>query len=477
MIHRARPVLSAVARFMLAVVLVGTVLGVVSGSARADNPITVSGSTTASEFPQALVFRLSATDSAADITKIELRFKQRGDASTEIAKPEFVPGRQVEATYRWKTDKTQVPPGAAVEFYWIVSDAAGNTLTTETQTVFYDDLRFPWKQRRNDDIAFYWYKGSDDFGDYVFNVATSALGRISTDIGAQVEYPIRIYAYANQDDFRSAFPSLGGTRLWIGGQAFPDLAITVQILPDAGDDTDWIHDVIPHEISHLVFYQATHHPPADPPRWLDEGLAQYNEESDQWYAIALVEDAAENGTLFSLKVLSGSFFNDPDKTRLAYAESYHAVGYIFDTYGREGMARLIAAFGAGKTRDAAFQEALGLSLDDFDQQWQRSLGVTPATALPSPTPLPTEDRPWLNPTAPPWAKKTPGGPEATAITPTTPGTPVVQVQTPPPVAPTGTPVPGNDTPVWLTVVGGTFCCASAVLAVAFLVGLVWLVRR
>ena len=445
--------------------------------ATADSLIVVTASTATSEFPQALQFRLTATSSAANITKVELRFKVRGDDSTTIAQPEFTPGRQVQVIYRWKTDKITVPPGVPVEFSWIIADAAGNTLTTDAQTVVYEDLRFPWKHRQNDDIAFYWYEGGDDFGTYVFDVATGALARISADIGAEVKYPIRIYAYANKDDFRSAFPALGNTRQWIGGRAFPAQAITVQILPDEGDRTTWIRAVIPHEISHLVFYQATNHPPADPPTWLDEGLAQHNEEIDHTYLVALVEDAARDGTLFPLKALSGGFFNDPAKTHLAYAESYHAVEYIFDTYGREGMAKLIAAFGAGKTREAAWQAAFGISLDEFDRQWQRSLGVTPATATPVLTPTPTADRPWMNPTAPPWVKQTPGGP----------GTPtqIAQAQTPTPPppnpnptpAPAATPVLGNDETLRLAAIGGALCCASAVLAATFLAGLVWLVRR
>ncbi len=461
-------------RRLSVLVLAISMLALSGPAVLADGPITTIASTTTSEFPQALVFQLTAASSAADIVKVELRFKLRGDASTEVARPEFTPGRRIEATYRWKTDKTQIPPGAPVEFRWVITDGAGNTLTTDQQTAIYDDLRFPWKHLQNDEIAFYWYEGSDEFGQTVFDVAARSLVRISTDIGAKVKYPIRIYAYANQEDFRSAFPSLGNTYQWIGGQAFVEQAITVQILPDEGEDTSWIRDVIPHEISHLVFHQATDHPLADPPTWLNEGLAQHNEEGDLAYLEAMVRAAARSGKLFPLKMLSGSFFNDPEKTYLAYAESYSAVQYIFRTYGREGMARLIAAFGAGKMREAAFQEALGISLDELDRDWQRSVGATPATATPVLTPTATPDRPWLNPTLPPWAQKGTGTP--VTATPTRPPA----SQTPPPTprsAETPVPAPASTVPLWPAVVGGGLCCASVALAVIFLIGLVWWIRR
>jgi len=461
--------------------------------AAADNPIVVTDSRTIGEFPQALIFQLSATDSAADITKIELHFRLRGETSTEVGRPEFTPGRQVQATYRWQTDKMQVPPGAPVVFYWVIADRAGNTLTTDEQTAIYEDLRFPWQHYQNDEIAFYWYEGSDDFGRYVFVVAARSLARISTDLGVKVRYPIRIYAYANQDDFRSTFPSLGNTYQWIAGQAFPEQAITVQILPEEGEDTTWIHDVIPHEISHLVFHQATDHPLADPPAWLNEGLAMHNQEGDLSYWEYVVQEVVrKGGRLFSLKELSGWYFNDEEKARLAYAESYSAVEYIFKTYGREGMARLIAAFGAGKMREAAFQEAFGISLDELDRNWQLSVGATPATATPVLSPTATPERPWLNPTIPPWAQVTPtvAGTVSTPATPVaqahtstvvrvtnTPATPVGPVQPPtPPPTPSARPVPGYA-PVWLAVFGGACSCSGLILVIILLGGLVWWRRR
>jgi hypothetical protein len=114
----------------LAIIAVVIAMLMLPAVTRADGPIAVTASTATSEFPQALVFKLNVTDSAADIKTVELHFKLRGDASTEVAKPEFTPGRRIEATYRWRTASQTTPPGAPVEFYWTITDAAGNTLTT-----------------------------------------------------------------------------------------------------------------------------------------------------------------------------------------------------------------------------------------------------------------------------------------------------------------------------------------------------------
>jgi hypothetical protein len=74
----------------------------------------------------------------------------------------------------------------------------------------------------------------------------------------------------------------------------------------------------------------------------------------------------------------------------------------------------------------------------------------------------------------PWAKRgtVTATPDAQVAATQTPAATPSPAQTLP-----DAPVPGNTTPTWLTVIGGVFCCASAALAVVFLVGLVWLVRQ
>ena len=40
-------------------------------------------------------------------------------------------------------------------------------------------------------------------------------------------------------------------------------------------NSDWVEEVVVHELSHLVFDAAVSNPFAYPPRWLNEGLAVY----------------------------------------------------------------------------------------------------------------------------------------------------------------------------------------------------------
>ena len=40
-------------------------------------------------------------------------------------------------------------------------------------------------------------------------------------------------------------------------------------------DQSWVKEVVPHELTHLVFNTAVDNPYHGPPRWLNEGLAVY----------------------------------------------------------------------------------------------------------------------------------------------------------------------------------------------------------
>ena len=52
----------------------------------------------------------------------------------------------------------------------------------------------------------------------------------------------------------------------------------------------------------------------------------------------------------------------------AYAFSLSAVIYILDTWGDEGMSKLLATFPEGITLRRAMQQGLGISFDELDRQ-------------------------------------------------------------------------------------------------------------
>jgi hypothetical protein len=110
-------------------------------------------------------------------------------------------------------------------------------------------------------------------------------------------------------------------------------------------------------------------------QWMDEGLAVYWQESgrDRFYAHAL--DLAKQGKIPPLRTLNGNFPYDHEGALDAYALSLSAVIYVLDTYGDEGMSKLISTFTEGVTFEDAVQQGLGISYDELDKAWRADLAA------------------------------------------------------------------------------------------------------
>jgi hypothetical protein len=142
---------------------------------------------------------------------------------------------------------------------------------------------------------------------------------------------------------------------------------------------DWGLRATTHEMSHLVIHQATDNPYRGLPRWLDEGIAVYNEDTEN-----LVDDfapifdrAVEENELMTLRTLSSPFPADPLLANLAYGQSGAVVKFIIDTYGPEAMGELLAIFAEGALDDEALETALGVDTDGLDNAFRASLDLPP----------------------------------------------------------------------------------------------------
>jgi hypothetical protein len=234
-------------------------------------------------------------------------------------------------------------------------------------------------------VAVHWYDGSQEFGMSLQQTATTALDRLQHDINASLKREAQIWIYPTQDDLFTALPS--NRPEWVGGQPFPELGVILANI--AADDTAQleIKRIVPHELSHLVLYQATRNPYNTPPLWLDEGLAVHNEEVHDPVQEEALKQAAEEGRLVPLKALAGSFGADEDTARLSYAESRSAVDFMLSDsrYGPEKFAKTIAAFRDGVTYDEAFKGGLGVTVDEIDKEWQDSLPYKPGSRSAAPS--------------------------------------------------------------------------------------------
>ncbi len=134
-------------------------------------------------------------------------------------------------------------------------------------------------------------------------------------------------------------------------------------------------NTLKHELCHLLLH---HHIPSGAlPRWLDEGVCQW---VSDWIADIIMNQkqsflnkAAIRGSFFSLDSLQNGFPPGKKAVLLAYEESKSFVAYIIRRFGKEGLLSVLEHMRKGENVKDAFSNALSMSLEDLEIEWQESL--------------------------------------------------------------------------------------------------------
>ncbi|MFQ5613777.1 MAG: peptidase MA family metallohydrolase [Anaerolineae bacterium] len=325
-----------------------------------------------SQFRSHITFTISA-ESEAEIVEARLFYQLVGQRATARNDATFESGKEIEATYTIDQLQTYFPPGTQIEYWWKLTDENDNELKTEREHIIYLDDRYPWQHLSNDRLTLYWYNGREDFGQALFDRANEALNRLESDAGVMIERPVSVFVYSGQRDLLGAISATA--QEWTGGQAFTDEGVLV--IGISPSSLNWGLRATAHEISHLVIHQATDNPYGDLPRWLDEGLAVYNEDEGNltFDYTATVGAAAASDSLFTLRTLSSTFPANSGEAHLAYAQSGHIVKYIIDAYGKEKMNELLNTFAEGALYDDALEEVLGTDTYGLDNEWRESINA------------------------------------------------------------------------------------------------------
>lgn len=332
--------------------------------------INILSSNPQTNFPESLTFNVEI-ESSHEITDIELQYQINKVTTASVITtitPDFTPENHVLASWTWDTRKASLPPGAEINYQWLITNAAGDELETELTTLVFEDSRHNWNELVEANVRLLWYEGNREFAQELMGAAQATLETIAQDTGAILERTARIYIYASTRDLHGAliFP-----QEWTGGLAFTDYGIiTIGISPSS---LSWGKKTIAHELTHLVVRQMTYSPLSDLPTWLNEGLAMYAEGDLREDLEDSLEKAISNDTLFSIRSLGGSFPADPDEASLAYAQSYSIAVFLINNYGSEKMSELLGVFKRGTSYDDALLEVYGFDVDGLNIKWRNSL--------------------------------------------------------------------------------------------------------
>lgn len=329
------------------------------------------------DFPNTLTFTLLAS-SAEPVEEVYLEYGTNGRSCVDgLARQqaELTPGSPFKATWEWDfKDSGSLPVGAEVWWQWEVRTKSGQSLRTERNNLVIEDPNLDWQRIENDQVLVVWSDGSQSFARQILDLATSSINRLAKEAGIEPNGKVRLTVYPSFEDLRAA-------RLfapeWTGGVAFPEYGVTMLGIPV--DSGDWMDDVVPHELAHLVTGQRVFNClGTGMPTWLSEGLSMYAEKAkDEADTNRLITELEAN-RLPPLRNLAGGFSANADQTNISYSQSGEVVRFLIREYGPDKMGALLETIQSGLRINPALQEVYGFDTDGLDNAWRSSLGFTSA---------------------------------------------------------------------------------------------------
>lgn len=200
-------------------------------------------------------------------------------------------------------------------------------------------------------------------------VLTQAHLKMATASGVWLPDTVRVIYVGRSQSFDSI----------VGGH-FPDWGVACAVAeenllvvrsPRDYPITQALPEVLSHELAHLHFEAVVGY--RRPPRWMNEGYAQQFAHEwrygDDWtVARAVFMDHA-----LGLEDIDGVNSFQDAKARLAYAESYLAIGYFLKTYGWDGLMLLGRSLREGGDWNDGFKAATGADYNSFQAEFAKYL--------------------------------------------------------------------------------------------------------
>lgn len=312
--------------------------------------------------------------------ELELLMRFAGSDSTLVAP---LDAGATSAEYVWDTSTNAITPNTRIVYRWRATNGGAVTLSPE-QTLLYDDDRpgLDWQSAQMGDATVHWYGGAEAEARQFGQVSAAAAAAAAKLLGYNLAGPIDIFVYDTRDQF---FGALGpGAREWTGAATYPNLRTVFMWL--GGGSRSYLETTMTHEVTHVVFNDATTNPFHEPPNWFNEGFAVWSEQQSVGSQAATVRSAAGSTDLLSFDGISQSFPIDPTAAGLAYSEGATMIQMIIDDYGRGAIARIAAAWRDGATDAEALEAGTGVKADKLYADYFASFGVAEPTAV-APAPI------------------------------------------------------------------------------------------
>lgn len=370
--------MGSVARWAAVVATLALVLGASLARPAPAAAFSGFGATTAdATYGKEMRFTVKLPGGAPDQLDLLLRFS---DSDSTVVVP-VTPGAS-SAQYVWDASSNAITPNTRIAYRWRATNGGVVTLSQES-TLLYDDDRpgLDWHSARIGDATVHWYGGSEAQARHFGQITANAAAAAEKLLGHSLAGPIDIFVYLSHDDF---FGALGpGAREWTGAATYPDLRTVFMWL--GGGSRSYLDTTVTHEVTHVVFHDATANPFHDPPTWFNEGFAVWSEQQSAGSHADTVRSAAGSGDLLAFDGIGQAFPIDAQAASLAYSEGATMVQMIIDRYGRGAIAKIAAAWRNGDGDAEALQAGTGISANQLYANYFASFGVAePKAVQPAP---------------------------------------------------------------------------------------------
>jgi tetratricopeptide (TPR) repeat protein len=233
----------------------------------------------------------------------------------------------------------------------------GREVTIETKLDAYEDEHFIIRYKEDIQQLF---GGGFEIREYL----REAYRAISQDFAFYPREKVVILLYEEAE-----YRQLSQTPAWTAGHY--DGKVRLPAYKQAVNVQE-IKKLIWHELTHFFIQRLSR---GGCPLWLNEGLAQVEENKVKRIDLGYFRAALTGKYLLSMEELEKGYGEDAGATDvfLFYQQSYAVTDHLVKKYRMFKVKEMLAAFGRGKTADQVFEEILGISRGAFEIKWLASL--------------------------------------------------------------------------------------------------------
>jgi hypothetical protein len=196
---------------------------------------------------------------------------------------------------------------------------------------------------------------------------------VATQLGVTELPPMSVRLVADAAMMRRLAPQELPPPAYAVGVAYPmvRLVLVSATAPQTFEASN-MAQVLRHELSHLLFAEASGHRPL--PRWLAEGIAVHQSDENTFERFQELATASWSGRLLPLAHLDEGFAEGPTEVSVAYAQSADFTGYLLRKEGAARFAVMLGHVRDGSTLDEAVRETWGSDLLRIEEDWRHDVG-------------------------------------------------------------------------------------------------------